>query len=461
MQLKACLLLCLLTVSVVGQTPVPAQWSRFRGPNGSGVSETDKPPTTFGPSSNRLWQVPVSPGHSSPSIWNDYIFLTGVENSTLVVIALRRRDGTLVWRQHAPSDQVEKVHPFSNPAASTPATDGERVYAYFGWYGLLAYDLAGKEVWRKPLPAPPTQYGAATSPIVFGGKVILQLDGNDGRSELLAFDARTGNPIWRTPRPLLRESWSTPIVWTHDGRDEIITVGSNRLAAYSASDGAELWWVGGLTPQPITSAVLGQGMLFASAAYAGSPSEPLDIPPWDTLVEKYDANKDGILARTEPPQEEGMQLRREVAKDALGGFLPWRGALAVADGNKDGVVTKGEWNALLTLLRSNEDNVLAIRAGGSGDSSTSHVAWKADRGISEMPSPLFYRDRLYFGTGRRHGDELRARLREGRNRSEAPGHARAVRRLTNSGRRPYLRRQRVRHYRRLSSERYIGSAGAQ
>ena len=150
--------------------------------------------------------------------------------------------------------------------------------------------------------------------------------------------------------------------------------------------------MGGLTPQPITSAVLGQGMLFASATYAGSPFEPLDIPPWDTLVEKYDANKDGILARTEPPQEAGMQLRREVAKDALGGFLPWRGALAVADGNKDGVVTKGEWNALLTLLRSNEDNVLAIRAGGSGDSSTSHVAWKADRGISEMPSPLFYRD---------------------------------------------------------------------
>ena len=396
MQLGACLLLlCLLTVSVVGQPPMAAQWPRFRGPNGSGVSETDKPPTTFGPSSNRLWQAPVPPGHSSPSIWNDYIFITGVENNTLVVIALRRRDGTLLWRQRAPSDQVEKVHPFSNPAASTPATDGQRVYTYFGSYGLLAYDFAGKEVWRKPLPAPPTQYGAATSPIVFDGKVILQLDGNDGRSELLAFDARTGDPIWRTPRPLLRESWSTPIVWTHDGRDEIIVVG-NRLTAYSASDGAELWWVGGLTPQPITCAVLGEGMLFASAVYAGSPSEPLDVPPWDTLVERYDANKDAMLAVTEPPREEGMQLRREVAKDALGGFLPWRGALAFADGNKDGVVTKEEWNALLTFLRSNEDIVLAIRPGGSGDSRTSHVAWKASRGISEMPSPLFYRGRLYF-----------------------------------------------------------------
>lgn len=397
MQLGVCLLLlCLLTVSVVGQPPIAAQWPRFRGPNGSGVSETDKPPTTFGPSSNRLWQAPVPPGHSSPSIWNDYIFMTGVENNTLVVIALRRRDGTLLWRQRAPSDQVEKVHPFSNPAASTPATDGQRVYTYFGSYGLLAYDFAGKEVWRKPLPAPPTQYGAATSPIVFDGRVILQLDGNDGRSELLAFDARTGDPLWRTPRPLLRESWSTPIVWTRDGRDEIITVGSNRLTAYSAGDGAERWYVGGLTSAPIASAVLGEEMLFASATFAGSPTEPLDIPAWDTLVGKYDANKDAMLALTEMPGHEGIHLRREVPKDTPGNFLSWPRALAFADGNKDGVVTTGEWSALLAFLRSNEDNVLAIRPGGSGDSSTSHVAWKASRGISEMPSPLFYRGRLYF-----------------------------------------------------------------
>ena len=265
MQPGACLLLlCLFTVSLVGQPRPAAQWSRFRGPNGSGVSETDKPPTTFGPSSNRLWQVGGSTGHSSPTIWGDHIFVTAVENNTLVVVALRRRDGRLLWRRTAPSGQLEKVHPFSNAAASTPATDGQRVYTYFGSYGLLAHDFTGKEVWRKPLTAPPTQFGAATSPIVLDGRVILQRDGNDGRSELLAFDARTGALAWQTPRPLLRESWSTPIVWKHDGRDEIITVGSNRLVAYSASDGAERWWVGGLTPQPITCAVLGEGMLFAS-----------------------------------------------------------------------------------------------------------------------------------------------------------------------------------------------------
>ena len=142
--------------------------------------------------------------------------------------------------------------------------------------------------------------------------------------------------------------------------------------------------------------VVGEGMLFASAIYGGSPSDPLDIPRWDTLVERYDANKDAMLGVTEMPREEGIHLRREVAKDAPGNFLSWPRAMAMTDGNKDGLVTKGEWDAILAFLRSNEDNVLAIRPGGTGDSSNSHVAWKASRGISEMPSPLFYRGRLYF-----------------------------------------------------------------
>ena len=154
--------------------------------------------------------------------------------------------------------------------------------------------------------------------------------------------------------------------------------------------------MGGLTPQPITCAVIGEGMLFASATFAGSPSEPLDIPRWDTLVERYDANRDAMLAVTEMPREEGIHLRREVAKDTPGNFLSWPSAMALTDGNKDGLVTKGEWDATLAFLRSNENNVQAVRPGGSGDSSSSHVAWKASRGISEMPSPLFYRGRLYF-----------------------------------------------------------------
>ena len=82
--------------------------------------------------------------------------------------------------------------------------------------------------------------------------------------------------------------------------------------------------MGGLTTQPITCAVSGEGMLFASATYAGSPTEPLNIPGWDTLVERYDANKDAMLAVTEMPREEGIHVRKELPKDVPGAFVSWR-----------------------------------------------------------------------------------------------------------------------------------------
>src|SRR6185436_15295841 len=154
------------------------EWARFRGPNGSGIADDNKPPISFGPSEKRLWKIAVPPGHSSPIVWNDHIFITAIDDGALVTLGLRRKDGTVLWRRVAPTNTVEPVHPFSYPAAPTPATDGERVYVYFGSYGLLAYDFSGNEVWRHQLPLPPSRYGTATSPIVFDGKVILQRDGN-------------------------------------------------------------------------------------------------------------------------------------------------------------------------------------------------------------------------------------------------------------------------------------------
>ena len=150
----------------------------------------------------------------------------------------------------------------------------------------------------------------------------------------------------------------------------------------------------------------GRGNALCELDLSGSQYEPLDVPRWDTLVERHDANKDGMLAVTEMPREEGVHLRPELPKERPGAFVSWPEAMAMVDGNKNGVVNKGEWDAFLAFLRSNEDNVMAIRPGGMADRSNTHVAWKASRGISEMPSPLLYRGRLYFCTERGHGDEL-------------------------------------------------------
>jgi len=391
------LLSLLLIESLANPSPTPARWPRFRGPNGSGVAEVDKPPIQFGPSTKLLWKCALAPGHSSPVVWDDHIFLTGVENEKLVVMAIRRRDGKLLWKQIAPADKLEKVHPFSSPAASTPTTDGQRVYVYFGSYGLLAYDFNGKEVWRKPLPLPPTQYGAATSPIFWDGKVILQLDGNSGNSEILAVEGATGAIVWKTARPALRESWSTPVLWSHGGQEELITVGNGRLVAYSPRDGVERWQSGGLTFAPITVAVTGAGLLFASTSGTGSPIDSAPRPQWEALIRDYDSNKDGKLAIAEVPEDAGFILRKEVSKESPGNFWLLRDFLSRAtDRDHDGVITKEEWDAVMAFAAANEDMVMAVRQGGSGDITQTHVVWKAKRGISEIPSPLFYQDRLYF-----------------------------------------------------------------
>jgi outer membrane protein assembly factor BamB len=143
----------------------PANWPQFRGPNGSGLSPDDQPaPLHFGPNTNRLWQTPLPRGHSSPCIWGDRIFVTGFDatNKSLETLCLERVNGKILWRKTAPALELEKsLHEFSSPAASTPATDGARVYLYLGGYGALAYDFKGEELWKRPLPMPPKDYGNA------------------------------------------------------------------------------------------------------------------------------------------------------------------------------------------------------------------------------------------------------------------------------------------------------------
>jgi outer membrane protein assembly factor BamB len=379
----------------------PAQWPQFRGPNGSGLAPDDKPaPVTFGPNKNRLWQTELPPGHSSPCIWDDRIFLTAFDETAKVVqtLCLDRPSGKILWRTPAPTTETEpQLHKFSSPASSTPATDGERVYVYFGAYGAVAYDFTGKEAWTRPLPTPPTKYGTASSPIVSGDLVLVQRDGNSTNSHLLALDAKTGRTKWTAERPLHGESFSTPMIWQHDGVEELITVGNGRLDAYSLKDGKERWWAPGLTFQPITVAVSGAGLLFASSSGTGSQSEPIDLPTWEGLLKRFDRNGDGQLTKDEVPEDAAIQLRKEVPKETPGNMLGYRFLLfEFFDADKDGIFTKDEWKALEQFTANNQNNVMAIRPGGRGNIATTHVQWKGSRGISEMPSPLLYRGRLYF-----------------------------------------------------------------
>lgn len=299
---------------------------------------------SFGSDRNVLWKTTLPPGHSSPCIWGDRIFLTAVNEGakSLETLCLNRKNGSILWRTAAPHMEFEKsLHQFSSAASSTPATDGDRVYVYIGAYGTMAYNFAGKEVWNRPLPTPPTQYGTASSPIVTGGLVILQRDGSSTNSQVLALDSRTGQTRWTAERPLNRESFSTPMVWNHDRVAELVTVGNGRLDSQSPRDGKDLWWTPGMTMQPIGLA--GGGLSFASATGTGSPSEPNDTPDWAGLLTRFDRNGNGQITKDEVPDDAAIQLRKEVPKETPGNILSYQMMFFVFfEANRDGVFTKEE-----------------------------------------------------------------------------------------------------------------------
>ena len=244
------------------------------------------------------------------------------------------------------------------------------------------------------MDTPPTNYGTATSPIVAGRNVILQRDGNSTASELRAVDGRTGRTVWTAPRPTLKESYSTPMRWVHAGGEDVITVGNGRVTAYDPKDGRERWWVTGVTVQPAALAVAGEGLLFVSSP--GSGGGDAVVPAWADLLRDHDANADGRLAMDEVPGSTGIHLRKEVPRDVPGNFLAMRRILGMADQDKDGDCTQAEWDAFSAFVTANQSNVLALRPGGQGNATESHLAWKGRRGIGEMPSPLVYRGRLWL-----------------------------------------------------------------
>src|SRR5262245_30680699 len=131
------------------QKAVKLWWPQFRGPNSSGIGE-GRAPIQFGLTHNAVWKTAVGSGLSSPIVWEGRIFLTGFDrtNKAFATLCIDRRTGKILWRRSVTAEQVEEVHELSSHAASTPATDGERVYVYFGSYGLVCYDLDGNRKWE-------------------------------------------------------------------------------------------------------------------------------------------------------------------------------------------------------------------------------------------------------------------------------------------------------------------------
>ena len=350
---------------------------------------------------NALWAVELPPGHSSPCIWGDKIFLTAFESNKLDCRAYDRASGRLLWAKPVPAEKIEATHPFNNPAAATAAADSARVVFYFGSYGLLAYTHDGDLVWDRKLPAQVSRggYGSASSPILCGDLLIQALDTDDGHSRLLAVKCATGETAWETPRPLFSSGWSTPVVWAGAGKPQIVLLGSKKLTAYDPADGKELWSVAGFPIETAASPTFdGQRIFACSAALGGRSEAKFDPAVWQDML-RFDSNKDGKVHIAEVPEDYRLVIRPELPVGHPGRTFPFpaKGILEGMDKDKDGAVSKEEWDtAMGGMERADVPILMALQPGHTNADGTPTVAWKIQRGIPEIPSPLCYQGKVFL-----------------------------------------------------------------
>lgn len=353
-----------------------AQWPQFRGVNATGVAGADaKPPVVFGPTNNVLWKIELPYSPSSPCVWGDHIFLTTFDAGKLQVRDYRRSDGENLWARGFGVPVLEEYHrEEGSPAASTPATDGQRVVSYFGSFGLVCQDFEGNEMWRQAMPPAETVggFGSGTSPIIVDGKVILNRD-QSGNSAVMAFDLATGRKLWYTSRPDVVTSYSTPVVWKKGDRTDIIVAGSLEMKAYDARDGSERWSLRGMPSFNVPTPVATDEMIYFAGWSPGKTDSPW--PDWAGMLEKFDKDKDG-----------------KISADEFGNSAWFRSQ----DVDNDGFITSKDWDRINGLIAKGRNALLAIKPGGSGDVTESNVAWRFERGLPYVPSALYYEGRVYL-----------------------------------------------------------------
>jgi outer membrane protein assembly factor BamB len=311
--------------------PAPAKgsWPSFRGPNASGIADGQNLPERWDGTTgeNILWSTPI-PGlaHSSPVVWGDRIFVTTAISSKgsatfkpglygdgdasddmsphkWVLYAVDARTGKIAWERTAfEGEPRNKRHIKSTYASASPATDGRIVVAWFGSQGVHAYDVNGTPLWSVDIgrvdmgayDIPSYEWGPASSPIIWNGLVILQVD-TQADSFLLALDAATGRTVWKTDRDEL-PSWGTPTVISTPAGDELVTNASNFIRGYDPKTGKELWRLGGSSKITAPTPFGSDGLIVVASGRA--PERPIFVvrpgARGDITLPKDQASSDAV-----------------------------------------------------------------------------------------------------------------------------------------------------------------------
>ncbi|MBM3824807.1 MAG: PQQ-like beta-propeller repeat protein [Verrucomicrobia bacterium] len=298
-------------------------WPEFRGPTGQGHSPAKDVPIRWSRTENVAWKSAIpGAGWSSPVLVNSRLYLTtatsreAAKGLKLIALCLDARDGALLWSTNVFSpEDGSSLHRKNSYASPTPLVRDGRLYVHFGHLGTACLDLEGRVLWRQTSIQYPSMHGNGGSPVLAGERLIFSCDGMTN-PVVVALDRRTGEVQWKTPRDNesvpRKFSFSTPLLITNGGREELISPGSGGTYAYDPATGRALWKVStgagfSVVPRP----VFAHGLLFVNTDY--------DFP-----------------------------------------------------------------------------KLFAIRPGGEGDVTSTHLAWQTGRGAPSTPSALVVGSELYF-----------------------------------------------------------------
>jgi outer membrane protein assembly factor BamB len=291
-------------ILVIGLTSTSGRadgnWPQFRGPDATGVGQSDQLPDRWSATENVEWKSEIpGRGWSSPIVWGDRIFLTTVENKGTSpdakkglyfngeqreppesihlwkTLCLDINSGKIIWERTAHEGKPQTtLHIKNSYASETPVTDGARVYAYFGNLGVYCYDFTGELVWSRKIEPHATRagWGTAASPALFKDRLYIVND-NEESSYLLALDTATGKDVWRKERDE-SSNWSTPFVWRNDLRTELVTAGTNRVRSYDL-EGNLLWHLAGMSVITIGTPFAQGGLLYVGSGYVLDLRRPL------------------------------------------------------------------------------------------------------------------------------------------------------------------------------------------
>ena len=304
------------SMAILFHTFAPAgDWPAWRGPNGDGISTESTAPIEWSPESGLVWKINLPGiGRSSPIVFADRIFVsTGTaEDAARRVLCIDRSSGKILWNTIVHQGPGGKMHQDNTTASSTPATDGQHVYAVFiDDVGMTAaaLDFNGRIVWKSSPGTFYSNHGFAASPVLYGKGVIINGQ-QDGTAFVTMLDRNSGKELWRYTPAINLRSFSTPVLTKHEGHDLLILTGSQHTAALNPATGELIWHVEGPSEKFVCTPSIGHGLVFS---FAGSPDK----------------------------------------------------------------------------------KSLAVRLGGSGNVTATHVAWRSERGMPYVPSPLLVGDYLH------------------------------------------------------------------